>query len=303
MTTPTIEDVPSFSVWVLDRLRAGKFRPRAWAALLLEAWAHARLTALAQPALARGARRYAAGLVAATGAALTMTAQRHGARAAARAALPLLAATATQAADIWAHLGLHRRDTGRPYQHHPVLGPANTLTAARGWVASWTWTRLVTGTPLDDAELAVALAFMCATDTADGPLARRTSLASPLGRYLDVEADIWAGLAMLLTQIRRGQVPGWFVLPFALRWGMPLALGFARTFANAEPVVLSGSGVARTAGTIQVALALVGLVASRRAASPDAQLWQRARSVLAMGASALLLAALAGHLRRLLATN
>lgn len=300
MTMPIINDAPSFSVWVLERLRADKFRPRAWAEMLAESWRQALRIAHAQPALARGARRFAAGLFAATGAALALTAQRHGTRAATRAALPLLVTTASQATDIWLHLGLHRQDTGRPYLYHPALGPANALTAARGWVASWAGARLLTGMPLDDAELALAFAIMFASDTLDGSLARRIGLASPLGRYLDAEADVWAGLMLLLTQIRREQVPEWFLLPFALRWGMPLTLGFLLTLMHAEPVTLPRSSLARAAGTVQAAMSLTGLLASWRAVSPDALTWQRARSLLAKGASALLLAALAAHLRRLL---
>lgn len=299
MATPAISDAPSFSVWVLERLRAGRFRPRAWVGLLAESWAQARVTARAQPALAREAHVFAAGLSAATGAALTVTATRHGGRAAARTALPLLLATASQATDIWAHLGLHRRGNDRPYQYHPTLGPANMLTTTRGWVASWALARLIAGTPLDDAELALAFALLFITDTSDGPVARRTDLASPLGRYLDAEADIFAGLALTLTQIRRGQVPAWFLVAFALRWGAPLALGFGRTFAEADPVALAGSTVARTSGTLQALMSIAGLAGSWRAGQPDAPIWRRTRDGLALAASALLLAAMGGHLRRL----
>jgi phosphatidylglycerophosphate synthase len=270
--------------------------------MLAASWAQGRLTARAQPTLARDARMFAAGLSVATGMATAEAAARHGGRAARRMALPLALATVAQATDIWAHLGLHRCDTAPPYRHYSALGPANMLTAARGWAASWAWARLVAGTPLDDAELALAFALLYTTDSADGSIARRTGLASPLGRYLDAEADISAGLALTLTQIRRGQVPGWFLAAFALRWGAPLALGFARTFAAASPVMLPSSRVARASGAAQALMSLAGLVASCRAGKPDAPAWQRTRDGLALVASALLLATTALHLRWLMAS-
>lgn len=292
-------DAPSFSTWVLERLRAGHFRPQAWVDLLAESWQQARQTANANPRLTASWRWLTGGLSLATGLTVATRARRHGPRDAARLGAILSVATLAQAGDVYAHLGLHRPAGPRPYQHYPHLGHANWLTAGRGWVASWLWARLLAGHPLDDGELILALALITATDIADGPVARRLGQASALGRYLDGEADVMVWAALTLTQVRRRQIPGWLAGAFALRWFVPIGVGFCRTFAGAQPVPLVPSALGRASGALQTATQVAGLIGSVRASRSDTVIWQRLRTGLAGVTAGLLVATMAAQVARL----
>ena len=289
--------VPSFSMRVLAGLRAGGYRPRAWGAMLALSWQQSRDTAQAHPHMVRSWRWLVGGSSAATALMLAVTARRHGGAAALRSAVPLVVATAAQAGDIYVHLGLHRNADG---QHYANLGAANMLTALRGWVAAWISSRLMSHTPLTDDELLLALVLICATDVADGRVARSLAQTSPLGRYLDAEADVTAWLALTIAQIRCGQVPPWFLWVYALRWGAPMAVGFVRTFAEADPMPLAPSQIARASGVVHVAMAITALVAARRAQRRDAAWWQRSRDALLATTCALLGAATVAQAARLL---
>lgn len=288
----------------------------------------ARATARSHPTLTASWRWLVAGLMALAGLALAVTARRHGARALARTAPFLALATAAQAGDIYVHLGLHRgyreremtrdatrcreKDEARASRYRAnssrhfafqnlftELGPANGLTAARGLAASWLWARLVAGMPLDDGELALALAAILATDGADGAVARRTGLASALGGYLDAEADLFAWMALTVTQLRRKQIPAWFALIVAMRWLAPTAAGLAHSFAGADPVPLDGMMLGKIAGGAQATAALVALAASVRAEQTEAPLWRHAHTGILSIASALLGVATVAHVKRL----
>lgn len=287
---------PSFSMRVLARLRAEGYQPRAWGRLLADSWAQARATAGAQRDLVRGWRATVGGLGVLTGVALFSTERRYGYGAMWRNAVPLIVANALQAGDIYVHLGLHRGETG---QHYATLGVANDLTALRCWVAAWMSSRLVAGMPLADDELVLAIALICLTDIADGRVARHLGQTSPLGRYLDGEADLLAWLALTVTQIRRGQVPAWFLGIFGLRWGVPVVVGLARTFAEAQPVALQPSPIARAAGIAQVAMSLAGIIAARQASQPSVVISAMSKALVGFTTS-LLGMAMVGQLLRLL---
>lgn len=293
-------DGPSFTVGALERLRAGHFRPQAWVDLIAASWQQARATASAQPRLTHSWRWLAGGLSLATALMVATTTQRHGATVAARMGTILSMATVAQAGDIYVHLGMHRPAGSRPWPHYPRLGLANWLTATRGWVASWMWARLLASPPLDDGELLLALTLITATDIADGRVARAWHATSALGRYLDGAADVLVWSALTLTQVRRQQIPAWLASIFAVRWCVPIALGFGRTFAGAQPVALAPSALGRVAGTLQTATQVVGLLGSLRARQPDGPRWQRARTGLAGITAAFLLAALSAQVARLL---
>lgn len=291
---------PSFSVNVLRALRADGYRPRAWGRMLAASWRQSRATAAAHPRLVQDWWWLTAGLGAATLGFTAYTLRRHGWQTAWRIVAASLPTNVLQAGDIYVHLGLHRHADGAIHQR---LGTAMTLTATRHWAGAVMGSRLVVGAPLADDEVLVALALIVATDIADGWLARRQHLTSSLGRYLDGEADLAAWTALTLTQAWRGQVPHWFFGAFALRWGLPLVLGFGRAFAGAAPVTLAPSRFARLTGAAQVAMTATTSGAALRAGKHDARRWARAQHGLVTITGVLLVATAARHCARLLRAN
>lgn len=278
----------SFSITVLERLQAGHYRPRAWLGMLSTSWIQAQATARAHPNLVSEWWRMTGTLGAATLCFAAYTAQRHGRSVAWKSAIPLAFATLMQSGDHYVHLGLHRQDSEDTGKLYPRLGSAMTLTALRSWVGIGIGSRWLVGTPLTDDESLVALSVILVSDIADGWLARRCNLSSALGRYLDGEADMIAWTTLTLAQVRRGFIPVWFLVMHGLRWGLPLALGFSRTFATARPVQLNRSRIGRVAGTSQALLAASAIWSSLRSDQPDAQFWLRIhKCLLACGCTAL----------------
>jgi phosphatidylglycerophosphate synthase len=279
---------PTFSQRALAELRAGGYRPRAWGQFLARSWHQARTTAQQRPWLTAEWRGMTNELILAQGIMVALTTRHHGWHLARRTFIPGILGMALQAGDLYVHLGLHRTAQGQPLPH---LGGANHLTMLRYGVAVWTTSRLIARLPLDDGELLLALLVVLGTDLADGPLARHTKLASPLGRYLDGESDLFAWTALTITQVQRGQVPAWFLGAYGFRWFVPLALGLTRTFVNSDPVALTPSWFSRLSGGSQVALAFSGMLLSRRSGQPDHSHWQRRQMWLVIGTSALLIGA------------
>ena len=277
----------TFSARVLQDLRSDGYRPRAWWGLLSGSWRQARATAVIYPQLTNDWRWLTAKLGLATLGTLAYTTQRHGWWVARRSAMPLVFATMLQSGDIYVHLGLHRRGDGVTFGR---LGTATTLTALRGWMGAVIGSRLLSGMPLTDDEALVALLLILATDVADGRIARHQEIVSALGGYLDGEADLVAWTVLTLTQLRRGQVPRWFVGAFGLRWGLPLIVGICRTFMTAAPMTLAPSRFARAVGAAQVVTAATALVASSRADKSDARWWVMARQGLVATTGVLLVA-------------
>ncbi len=288
---------PSFSVVVLEQLRAGRYRPRAWWRMLTDSWTMARSTAGTHPNLARHWRLLSGELGVMTCCFLVYTARRHGRAAMLRSTFPLIAMLFAQVGDIYVHLGLHRDSSGGL---HRELGAAMSLTALRSWSGAAACSRLLAGMPLTDDESFAALLIILATDIADGRLSRRDRLASPLGRYLDGEADMLGWSALTLTQVRRGQISPWYLLAFGLRWGLPLVAALSSSFARADPVTFTPSRLGKTAGGAQVALAATALFASMRSNAADSRFWSGLRTSLVGVTSGLLVAATIRHVTRLL---
>jgi phosphatidylglycerophosphate synthase len=253
----------SFSIAVLEQLRADHYRASAWLRMFSASWVQARTTAAAHPSLVSDWRRITGTLSAATILYAMYTAKRHGRFAAWKSAIPLTLATLALSGDQYVHLGLHRQETGELYPH---LGPAMMLTAVRSWVGMGAGSRWLVGMPLTNDEALVALLVILASDMGDGWVARRCRLSSGLGYYLDGEADVISWTALTLTQVQRRLVPAWFLVVHGLRWGLPLALGFRRTFATAKPVMLNHSRMGRVAGASQALLATSAIASSLRAA-------------------------------------
>ena len=278
----------SFSTTVLEQLQVGHYRPRAWLRMLSTSWIQAKATAGAHPNLVSEWWRMTGTLGTATLCFAGYTAQRHGRSVAWKSTIPLAFATLMQSGDQYVHLGLHRQDSQATGELHPRLGSAMTLTALRSWVGIGIGSRWLGGMPLTDDEALVALSVILASDIADGWLARRCNLSSALGRYLDGEADMIAWTALTLMQVRSGLIPVWFLVIHGLRWGLPLVLGFSRTFATARPVQLNRSRIGRVAGTSQALLAASAILSSLRSDQPDAQFWRRIhKCLLACGCAAL----------------
>jgi phosphatidylglycerophosphate synthase len=254
---------PSFSIAVLEQLRAAHYRPSAWLHMLSASWTQARTTATAYPTLVSDWRRLTGTLGAATLLYAVYTAKRLGRSASCKTAIPLTLATLALSGDQYVHLGLHRQETG---ELQPHLGPAMMLTALRSWVGIGVGSRWLAGMPLTNDEALVALLAMLASDMGDGWLARRCHRTSGLGQYLDGEADMLSWTALTLTQVQKGLVPAWFLVVHGLRWGLPLALGFRRTFATARPMMLNHSRMGRVAGASQTLLATSAIASSLRSA-------------------------------------
>jgi phosphatidylglycerophosphate synthase len=254
---------PSFSVAVLEQLRAAHYRPSAWLHMLSASWMQAKTTASAHPSLVSDWRRMTGTLGTATIFCAVYTAKRHGRSASWKSAIPLTLATLALSGDQYVHLGLHRQETGELY---PNLGPAMMLTAVRNWVGLGIGSRWLVGVPLANDEALAALLVMLASDMGDGWLARRCRLTSGLGHYLDGEADVISWTTLTLTQVRQGLIPVWFLVMHGLRWGLPLALGFSRTFAAARPTLLNRSRMGRVAGAFQALLAASAICLSLRSA-------------------------------------
>jgi phosphatidylglycerophosphate synthase len=279
----------SFSIFVLEQLRAGHYRPTAWLDMLSTSWIQAKATAQANPTVVHDWRRLTTTLGAATLGLAAYTTVRHGASIAWKTSIPMALVTLLESGDQYVHLGLHRQETGEVY---PRLGLAMELTALRTWIGIGIGSRWLAGSPLTDDEALAALATMVVSDISDGWLARHSHLVSALGRYLDGEADMIAWTSLTLALIRRGSMPAWFLVVHGLRWGLPLALGFGRTFATARPMVLKRYRMGRVAGASQALLAASAICSSLRSEQPDAQFWLRLRSgLLACACAALGLSA------------
>ncbi len=292
--------VPTFGAQVLAILRADGYQPAAWVRFLGNSWEQSRATARDERGLVTDWRGITLGLSALAMGATSWTGRRHGARVAARAALPLALATLAQAVDLYAHLGLHRAPDAPSLDRYARLGAANALSASRGLAASWIWTRQVAGVPLDDTEFLAAVTLIVATDIADGAIARHDHLVSRLGAYLDVEADLFAWVSIVLTQMRRGDLPPWFAALILARWLAPAAVGLTRSFGTAAPVALGAQPLGKLAGGAQIAASAVAWVTTARADHPDARRWHAIKRGTLVGAGIILGMATFRQLTRLI---
>jgi len=97
------------------------------------------------------------------------------------------------------------------------------------------------------------LLLMAASDIADGPLARRLGVVSPLGVFLDTISDKIFVAGALIPMVEVGLLSGWIALVVIVR---DFAVSGLRSFAAAEGVVIS----ARQWGKQKLVITVVAIV-------------------------------------------
>ena len=97
------------------------------------------------------------------------------------------------------------------------------------------------------------LLLMAASDIADGPLARRLGVVSPLGVFLDTISDKIFVAGALLPMVEVGLLSSWIALVVIVR---DFAVSGLRSFAAAEGVVIS----ARQWGKQKLVITVVAIV-------------------------------------------
>lgn len=279
---------------MLTTLQVGKYRPDAWRQLLVNSWRQSHTVAQQRPALVKSWRILAYSGIGMTTFMGIYSARRFGFRRSAKSQGWLVLSSAYIVGDTYVHLGLHRSPFGKPYR---TLGPAMPLTLLRYWVGGWIMSRLFHN-PMSNDEQIVALATILVTDIADGITARRTDMVSALGRYLDGEADMLAWTALTITQIRRGQIPAWFLAVFAFRWGVPVGLGLMQSFITTKPAPLVPSTVGRIAGAAHVLMAVGSIIPLPRGMVTSAR-WSKIKDGSVIITSLLLGATAVQHAIRL----
>lgn len=99
----------------------------------------------------------------------------------------------------------------------------------------------------------VSLLVMAATDIADGIIARRLGVVSPLGVFLDTISDKIFVVGVLLPLLATGHLAAWVGLCIVIR---EFAVSGLRSFAAAEGVVIS----ARILGKQKLVITVVALI-------------------------------------------
>jgi len=97
------------------------------------------------------------------------------------------------------------------------------------------------------------LLLMAASDIADGPIARRLGVVSPLGVFLDTISDKIFVAGALIPMVEAGLVSSWIALIVIVR---DFAVSGLRSFAAAEGVVIS----ARQWGKQKLVITVVAIV-------------------------------------------
>ena len=92
------------------------------------------------------------------------------------------------------------------------------------------------GTPTGDLSAVVVLLLMAISDIADGQIARRLKVVSPLGVFLDTISDKIFVAGALLPMVERGLLPGWVALIIIIR---EFAVSGLRSYAAAEGEVIA----------------------------------------------------------------
>jgi len=243
--------------WTRERLGtllARRFAPAAVARFLLDSWRRSARVRRERPALARRARHWTAagGLawaaLAAAGAEPFRRRLRDG----------LCWWTATALMLDW-HLGMVETADGRPRN----LGAADALTLLRAWLVP---VALDSPTPL-------VCALAAATDTLDGPLARRAG-PTRAGRDLEGLVDACFAAAALRGALRRGWLPPLVGGAELLRLGAGLGYAVAVYFGRARPPRAHVLRAARAATAVRTAgLALAGTSRRRTGAALLAVGW------------------------------
>lgn len=109
---------------------------------------------------------------------------------------------------------------------HPVLGPANLVSLARGALACLLVAALVAPPAPGSGEawaLGAAAAVALLLDGVDGALARRSGLDGPWGARLDMEVDSAFAALLAVAVLRMGEAGPWVLALGFLRYGFLLA--------------------------------------------------------------------------------
>jgi CDP-diacylglycerol---glycerol-3-phosphate 3-phosphatidyltransferase len=112
---------------------------------------------------------------------------------------------------------------------------------------------ILLGTPVGYMIAVVLLLLMAASDIADGPLARRLQVVSPLGVFLDTISDKIFVAGALIPMVELGLLPGWVALLIIVR---DFAISGLRSYAAAEGQVIS----ARQWGKQKLVITVIALV-------------------------------------------
>ena len=243
--------------WTREQLRAllaRRFTPAAAGRFLLDSWRRSASVRHERPALARRARRWT-GVGALAWVALAVAGVEPFRRRL-RDGLGWWAATALML--DW-HLGMIETADGRPRD----LGAADALTLARAWLVP---VALDCPTPL-------VCALAAATDTLDGPLARRAG-PTRAGRDLEGLVDACFAAAALRGAVRRGWLPPLVGGAELLRLSTGLGYAVAVYFGRARRPQAHVLRAARAATAVRTAgLALAGTSRRRTAATLLAVGW------------------------------
>ncbi|MCS6841786.1 MAG: CDP-diacylglycerol--glycerol-3-phosphate 3-phosphatidyltransferase [Roseiflexus sp.] len=123
------------------------------------------------------------------------------------------------------------------------------------------------GTPTGDLSAVALLLLMSASDIADGRIARKLNVVSPLGVFLDTISDKIFVAGALLPMVERGLLPGWVALIIIIR---EFAVSGLRSYAAAEGEVIAARQWGKQKLAFTVAALIWCLVDSALRASPDA---------------------------------
>ena len=95
---------------------------------------------------------------------------------------------------------------------------------------------ILLGNPTGDLAAVTLLLLMAASDIADGRIARKLQVVSPLGIFLDTISDKIFVAGALLPMVERELIPGWVALLIIVR---EFAVSGLRSYAAAEGHVIS----------------------------------------------------------------
>jgi phosphatidylglycerophosphate synthase len=143
-------------------------------------------------------------------------------------------------------------------RHHPftTLGPANVLTGARTLVmALLAGMATAPASPLRVWPLVVLATVGAVADLFDGPLARRSGMASAFGARFDMEIDALLILVLSMLVWRALPIGSWILLAGLLRYGFIVA-GWALPWMNG---LLPSSRRRQTLCVVQIVALIVCL--------------------------------------------
>jgi CDP-diacylglycerol---glycerol-3-phosphate 3-phosphatidyltransferase len=122
---------------------------------------------------------------------------------------------------------------------------------------------ILSATPASYVWAVLLLILMALSDMADGKIARRLNVVSPLGIFLDTISDKIFVTGALLPMVQTGLISGWVAFVIIVREFIVSGL---RSFAAAEGVVISAGQLGKQKLVIQVVAIVWRLLAASAAA-------------------------------------